>query len=83
MRTQDNMSAPNFTCPVEEFYNENYLEEPQDTELKGGIINMTKEFNKPELKALTEDRDKLLTGAQENLDTWVNEMAKSVQDLKN
>lgn len=37
--------APKSTCPIDMFSNENYLGQPQDTELKRTTINFIKELN--------------------------------------
>lgn len=44
MNVQDNMSPIKPTSPIEMFSNENYLDEPEDTEYNRTIINLIKKF---------------------------------------
>lgn len=44
MQSQEDMSL---TSPVGMLSNENYPDDPQDTEFKGTIINLIKEFEHP------------------------------------
>ena len=44
MKDQDNMSQTKTTSPIEMFSSGNYLDEPQDTELKTTIMNTIEEF---------------------------------------
>lgn len=44
MKDQVNVFFPKFTSTVEMFANENYLDEPQNSELKKTIICSIKEF---------------------------------------
>lgn len=73
------------------FANENYLDEPQDTEFKGTIINLrkdSKEFKvdtKKQLKKVKEKEfkeNKFLNDAQENTAIRLMEMMKTISDLK-
>lgn len=53
--------SPKFTSPTEMFYNENYLDEPQDTELKRTVIILIKEFTE-----FKEDTNQRLSKPKEN-----------------
>lgn len=71
------MSSQNPNNLIDVFYNENYIEETQNIELKRTIITVIKEFNKfkehtkKQLKEHREDRDKFLTEVKENTNTWL------------
>lgn len=65
------LPSPKPTSPIELFFNENYLDEFQDTEFKRKIINMVNEFNDLKegmnyLDELKEKRNKFLVKVQEN-----------------
>lgn len=65
------LPSPKPTSPIELFFNENYLDELQDTEFKRKIINTVKEFKNLKegmnyLNELKEKRNKFLVKVQEN-----------------
>lgn len=75
------------------FSSGNYLDEIQNTEFKKKIINMIKElkkFKEDTSKHLNEwkwvfknrSRNKLLTEVLEHTNEWLDEIAKTMQDLK-
>lgn len=79
MKNQDKMFPPNYSTIQEVLHNENYPEDPQNTERRT-IINMNKEFNdfkkytKEQNKKPKEDRNKFLIRAQENINIQQNFM---------
>lgn len=73
------------------FANDNYLDKPQNTELKRIIINFIKEFKEfiedtknqlNEIKKKEFKESKCLSDAQENTNMWLKGMIKTIHELR-